>query len=88
MYMKKTSLLNSKNIHSQTSTIENPHDPTSAEIADFYLTREFGEVDADTRYPVRNLLSAILRILVSKHCNQQQDTRSFNSLLFSVLQNA
>lgn len=84
----KTRLINARNTHLQTSAIENPHDPTSSEIADFYIKKEFGEVDADTRYPVRNFMSAILKILVGKHCNQQQDTRSFNSQLFSVLQNA
>lgn len=86
--MRTTNWSNERGIHSQPSAIVNPHDPTSTEIVDFYLTREIGEVDCDTRYPVRNFMSAILRILVSKHCNQQQDTKSFNSLLLAVLQNA
>jgi hypothetical protein len=83
----KTNLFKERNTHLQTSAIENPHDPTSTEIVDFYLSREFGEVDSDTRYPVRNFMSAILRILIGKHCNQQQDTGSFNSQLFAALEN-
>ncbi len=85
--METHDFFNQREIHPQTSAIMNHTDPPTSEIVEMYLLREFGEADPNTRYPVKNFISTVLKILVGKCCEQPQGNGSFNSQLFAALQN-
>jgi hypothetical protein len=61
--------------------------PTTAMIVEWYIHNKFGEIDPDKRYPARDLLTAIIKILVNKHRHQQLQDMTFNQLLFAALTN-
>jgi hypothetical protein len=66
-------------------TMSNRYNPTSIEIVEWFLREEFGEVDPNKMYPVQNFLSAIFKILVNKHRDNQVSRDSFNQQLFEAL---
>jgi hypothetical protein len=66
-------------------TMSNRYNPTSREIVEWFLREEFGEVDQNKMYPVQNFLSAIFKILVNKHRDNQVSRDSFNQQLFEAL---
>ena len=67
------------------SRMSNRYNPTSIEIVEWFLREEFGEVDPNKLYTVPNFISAIFKILVNKHRDNQVSRDSFNQQLFEAL---
>jgi hypothetical protein len=66
-------------------TLQVNREPQASEITNLYLTKKFGVINEETRYPVKGFLQAILSILVEKHRDQNSEEGSFNQLLLKAL---